>query len=63
MFDKKRAQVIDSNGELVLEAKTENGLYFVEVNTEKAMLSQGITTWHKKSGHLNEDDMNRAEKN
>lgn len=35
VFDKKGAQVIDSNVESVLEAKKENGLYFVEVNKER----------------------------
>lgn len=67
IFDKKKVEIIDKSGNMILIAKRRNGLYFLQELkdecSENAEIADEDKTkkvtkeWHRKMGHLNINDL------
>lgn len=63
LFKRNEALVINPRKHVILKARKENGLYYIQSNQDRySYFSSQIMEWHEKLGHINENDLKNAKK-
>lgn len=63
-FDAVGCSVYNSRGDLLVKAKSSNGVFKIDAKHIRCMLAKGdeVIEWHRRLGHVGYDGMNRIQK-